>query len=96
MAEEYLLNRHELTLFIQLVDSRHKPTELDRNLSEWLSFHQKKTLVVATKADKMSNNQLIKAMSEIETALPERKIIAYSAETGKGRDAVWREIEKTL
>ena len=44
MAEEYLLNRRELTLFIQLVDSRHKPTELDRDLSEWLSFHQKNRL----------------------------------------------------
>jgi GTP-binding protein len=96
MAEEYLLKRRELKLFIQLVDSRHKPTELDRDLSEWLEFHQKNTLVVATKTDKMSNNQLNKAMREIETALPERKIIAYSAETGKGREAVWREIEKSL
>jgi GTP-binding protein len=65
-------------------------------LSDWLEFHQKNTLVVATKTDKMSNNQLNKAMREIETALPERKIIAYSSETGKGRDAVWREIEKSL
>ena len=96
MAEDYLLKRRELALFIQLVDSRHKPTELDRDLSEWLSFHQKNTLVVATKTDKMSNNQLTKAMREIETGLPESKIIAYSAETGKGREAVWREIESSL
>jgi GTP-binding protein len=96
MAEDYLLKRRELALFIQLVDSRHKPTELDRDLSEWLSFHQKNTLVVATKTDKMSNNQLTKAMREIEAGLPESKIIAYSAETGKGREAVWREIERSL
>jgi hypothetical protein len=44
----------------------------------------------------MSNNQLLKAMREIEAGLPDSKIIAYSAETGKGRDAVWREIEKSL
>jgi GTP-binding protein len=96
MAEEYLLKRRELRLFIQLLDSRHKPTALDRDLNDWLDYHQKKTLVVATKADKMSNNQLIKAMREIETALPDRQIIAYSSETGKGREAVWREIEKSL
>lgn len=96
MAEDYLLKRRELRLFIQLVDARHKPTELDRALNEWLEYHEKKTLVVATKADKMSNNQLIKAMREIEAALPDRQIVAYSSETGKGREAVWREIEKSL
>jgi len=96
MAEDYLLKRQNLRLFIQLVDARHKPTELDLNLSEWLEFHQKKSLVVATKADKMSNNQLNKAFRLIEDAIPHRQIIAYSSETGKGRDAVWREIEKSL
>ncbi len=96
MAEDYLLKRNELALFIQLVDSRHEPSALDRDLSEWLTFHQKNTIVVATKTDKMSNNQLLKAMREIETGLPDSKIIAYSAETGKGREAVWREIEKSL
>jgi len=96
MAEEYLLKRRELRLFIQLVDSRHKPTELERDLNEWLEYHQKNTLVVATKADKMSNNQLNKAMREIEAGFPERKIVTYSSETGKGRDTVWREIEKSL
>jgi GTP-binding protein len=96
MAEEYLSKRRELRLFIQLIDSRHKPTALDRDLNEWLEFHKKNTLVVATKTDKMSNNQLNKAIGEIEAALPGRKIIAYSSETGKGREAVWREIEKSL
>jgi GTP-binding protein len=96
MAEDYLLKRRQLRLFIQLVDVRHKPTALDQDLSEWLAFHDKKTLVVATKADKLSNNRLIKAMREIEAAMPERKIVAYSSETGKGREAVWREIENSL
>lgn len=96
MAEEYLLKRRELVLFIQLIDSRHKPSTLDCDLNEWLEYHQKNSLVVATKSDKLSNNKLKKAMSEIETVLPERKIITYSAETGKGREAVWREIETAL
>jgi len=96
MAEDYLLKRRELRLFIQLVDSRHKPSELDRELGEWLDYHQKNTIVVATKSDKLSNNKLTKAIREIETAMPGRQIITYSAETGKGREAVWREIERSL
>src|SRR5215204_4504699 len=59
MAEEYLSERAELRLFIQLVDARHQPTALDRSLHEWLEYHQKHSVVVATKADKLSKNQLV-------------------------------------
>ena len=41
MAEEYLANREELALSIQLVDSRHEPTPLDKQLNDWLLYHQK-------------------------------------------------------
>ncbi len=96
MAEDYLANRRELVLSIHLVDSRHKPTELDRQLHEWLVFHQKNHAVIATKADKLSNNKLNKSLQEIDALFPESPVIAYSAETGKGKDAVWREIGGAL
>ena len=96
MAEEYLTKRRELVLFIQLVDSRHAPTTLDQNLHEWLQFHQKNSIVVATKSDKLSSNGLNKSLAEIERTLPESKIISFSAQTGKGRETVWREIENAL
>jgi GTP-binding protein len=96
MAEDYLLKRSELALFIQLIDSRHKPTALDLDLNEWLTYHEKNSLVVATKSDKLSKNKLKKAIDEIEAVLPKRKIITFSAETGKGRDTVWSEIENSL
>jgi len=96
MAEEYLAQRRELVLSIQLVDSRHAPTSLDKQLHEWLIHHGKNHLIVATKTDKLSNNTLKKSLEEIEKSLPESKIIAYSALTGKGRDEVWREIGNSL
>jgi len=96
MAEEYLANRKELVLFIQLVDSRHKPTELDLNLNEWLKIHGKNSIVVATKSDKLSSNTLVKSIRGIKDELPESNVIAYSAQTAKGRDEVWSEIEKSL
>ena len=96
MAEEYLAKRRELVLSIQLIDSRHAPTELDLKLNEWLIFNQKKHIVVATKADKLSSNKLNKSFQEMEKTLPESKIILYSAETGKGRDELWREILNSL
>jgi GTP-binding protein len=96
MAEEYLAKRRELVLSIQLVDSRHAPTQLDRQLHEWLHFHGKNHLVVATKADKLSKNKLSKSLDEISRALPDSRIIQYSAVTGKGKDSVWQAIENAL
>ena len=98
MAEEYLAERQELALCVQLIDSRHLPTALDRQLHEWLAFHGKRHVIVATKADKLSSNKLNKSLREIEAALeqPESGLIAYSAQTGKGRDALWQEIGKAL
>lgn len=96
MAEEYLAERRELALSIQLVDARHSPTTLDRQLQEWLVYNQKPHLIVATKADKLSGNKLKKSLDEIQKSLPQSKIIVYSSVNGKGRDEVWREIEVAL
>jgi len=95
MAEEYLSERKQLRLCIQLVDSRHEPTTLDAQLHEWLIFHNKIHIIAATKADKLSSNQLRKSLASIETKLSESRVIAYSSETGLGRDAVWGAICKT-
>lgn len=96
MAEEYLAEREELTLAIQLVDSRHSPTALDKQLHEWLVFNKKNFIVVATKSDKLSSNQLLKNVREIEKELPGSRVIPFSANTGKGRDQLWAEIENSL
>ena len=92
MAEQYLSEREELVLSIQLVDSRHEPTKLDLQLNEWLVFHEKKHIVVATKSDKLSSNELSKQMRKIEKEMPASRLLAYSSPTGKGRDALWSEI----
>jgi GTP-binding protein len=96
MAEDYLADRHELRLSIQLIDSRHNPTELDKQLHDWLTFNQKHHVVVATKADKLSNNQLHKQLKTLEKEFAGSKILTYSAQTGKGRDGLWAEIEAAL
>jgi len=96
MAEEYLAKRQQLVLSIQLVDARHSPTSLDRQLYEWLTFHRKKTLVVATKADKLSNNKLNNSLDEIRRTLPDCRVLPYSSVTGKGKPAVWSEIEAAV
>jgi GTP-binding protein len=96
MAEEYLAGRPQLVLSIQLVDSRHAPTELDKQLQEWLVYHDKPRLVVATKSDKLSRNDLTKNLKVIRQAMPASVVLPYSSSKGVGRDEVWREIEQKL
>jgi len=96
MAEEYLSEREQLVLCVQLIDSRHNPTALDLQLNEWLIHHGKPHIVVATKADKLSNNELSRSLAETRKLLPASKLISYSARTGKGRDQVWSEIADAM
>lgn len=93
MAEEYLAERDELKLCVQLIDSRHPPTALDLQLNEWLVHHRKPHVVVATKSDKSSNNVLQRLMADARKIMKGVKIIPYSSQTGRGRDEVWTELE---
>lgn len=96
MAREYLSERSELVLSIQLIDSRHEPTDLDRQLNSWLVEYEKPFIVVATKTDKLSNNQLQKQLKVIGNTITDAKVIAYSTVSGKGREEVWQEILRAL
>jgi len=96
MAHSYLAKRSELVLSIQIVDSRHEPTTLDLQLNEWLAAEARPRLVVATKSDKLSNNELRKNVERIRRQLVADEVVAYSAVTRRGRDEVWRIIEAAL
>jgi GTP-binding protein len=93
MATSYLAKRRQLVLSIHVVDSRHEPTKQDLQLHEWLEHSNKPRLVVATKSDKLSNNELRKNLGHIARVLNDDSIImAYSAKSGRGREELWRAI----
>jgi GTP-binding protein len=96
MATNYLAKRMQLVLSIQIVDSRHEPTTLDLQLNEWLATHAKPRIVVATKSDKLSNNELRKNLERARHVIDAERVIAYSAVTGKGREDIWRTIEAAM
>lgn len=96
LAEEYLVGRQTLALCIQLVDARHPPSKLDIQLDEWLEANSRPRIVVATKADKLSANQLFKNLREIRNSLSADRIISYSSQTGEGKDDLWAIISATV
>ena len=96
MATTYLAKRNQLVLSIQIVDSRHEPTKQDLQLHEWLEHSNKPKLIVATKSDKLSNNDLRRNLEHIARVLDDDSVVAYSAKTGRGRDEVWRAIKSAV
>jgi len=96
MVTSYLAKRSQLVLSIHIVDSRHEPTKQDLQLHEWLEHFARPRLIIATKSDKLSNNELRKNIGRVERMLNEETVVAYSARTAQGRDQVWQAIEKAL
>lgn len=96
MAEEYLAEREQLRLCIQLVDMRHLPTTLDRQLNEWLLFHGKRHIVAATKADKLNRKEFTKNLRDIKAIFQHSAILPYSSVKATGKDELWTIIGKAL
>ena len=78
MATSYLAKREQLVLSIHIVDSRHEPTKLDLQLHEWLEHSHKPRLIVATKSDKLSNNELRKNLERVARVFEDDSVMAYS------------------
>jgi len=95
MIEEYFIGRGPLRAVVQLIDLRHPPTRDDRDMYDFLKFHQIPTVIVATKADKISKGQWQKHMKVVKETLglqPGDSLILFSSETGQGKDETWKEL----
>ena len=88
MIEDYLRNREQLNLAVMIVDSRMAPTDSDVMMKQWLDRCRIPTTVVLTKTDKISNNQLHQALRQGTQTLDTKEIIAFSAVTGAGKEAI--------
>jgi GTP-binding protein len=96
MVTSYLAKRDQLVLSIHIVDSRHEPTKLDLQLHEWLEHNARPRLIVATKSDKLSNNELKQSLVRVQRAFSTDRIVAYSARTGRGGNEIWQGVENAL
>lgn len=69
MMESYLEGRENLIKVVQLVDIRHKPSEQDVQMYEYLKYFELDGIVVATKADKIGSNEKKRALKLIGDTL---------------------------
>ena len=87
--EPYLRDRETLALCVCLVDTNIPPQENDTQLILYLKQTQRPFLVVGTKADKLSNNQLAKSVAALKKAHELDEILPVSAKTDAGTKALW-------
>lgn len=92
--EPYLNHRSTLVLCVALVDVNVPPQQNDRHLLEFLSASGREFLLVGTKADRLSNNQLSNVLRTLSAEYPSARLLPYSSKTGTGRDELWKEIRQ--
>jgi GTP-binding protein len=92
--EPYLNERPTLGLCIVLIDANVPPQQSDRQLLDFLSASGRAFLLVATKSDRLSNNQLHTALRTLTQEYPAARPLPYSAKTGAGRDELWKQIRQ--
>lgn len=99
MMETYLGNRPNLLKVVQLVDIRHAPSKQDIEMYSYLQHYGLDGLVVATKADKISRNQMQKQVKLIRETLKlsgDDKVIPVSSLKRTGYDVLLDEMGKLL
>jgi GTP-binding protein len=98
LIEDYLRYTPKLRGIVQLLDLRHDPTDDDVSILDLAANLRLPAVVVATKADKLSGAAAASRVDELakELGLEETEIIAFSAQTGAGRDNVARAIEELV
>lgn len=91
LIDDYLYNRKNLKGIIQIVDVRHKPTEEDCMMVDWLLAADFSTMIVATKVDKISRGKRKKQQQMIMETLKlpsDIDFTFFSAKTGEGKKQI--------
>ena len=98
IMESYLETRQNLKMVFMLIDFRHKPTEDDILMYNYLKHYNIPLTIVCTKVDKLSKGAQAKQISLITKTLEINKedLILFSSVTKLGRQEIHDKLEETL
>lgn len=90
LIEGYFRKTGTIALGILIVDARHAPTDLDREMLEYFRAASIPAAIVANKCDKLKKSEYPAARKVISDTLdvPEEAVLFYSAEDHTGRDGL--------
>lgn len=95
IIEDYLKERENLKMVFLLVDFRHKPTEDDVLMYQYLKYYNIPVTIVATKCDKVSRNSYIKNEKTIKEVLnldADDQLIQFSSISKLGKQEIHNKI----
>jgi GTP-binding protein len=92
LIEQYFRSRSAIALTVQIIDCRMPPTNSDLQLSAWLEQLEIPYLLVATKSDKLSNNQQRVQSRIICNSFGGQPVVMSSAKTGTGCKEIWKRV----
>lgn len=98
VMNDYFVNNERLKLVFVLLDSRIMPTELDKQMLDYLATHEIPAVIIMTKTDKISRNELLLNMSKISKEIRFNKelIIATSALKKQGVDRIEKLLDEYI
>lgn len=99
LMEGYFQSGRNIKLIVQLVDMRHKPSQDDFGMIDFMKQMNIPFIVVCTKADKLKVKEFKKREQEIKEELSmvdSDLIIPFSSQNGLGLDKIKMLIEKSL
>lgn len=98
LMQEYFAKRENLKVAVLLLDVRREPNEDDALMLEFIQHYHIPCLIILTKCDKLSNNQIAKQKKVIAEALSFSKdsFCLFSSLNKTGREEAWKAIEQYL
>ncbi len=99
MIERYLEKNRSLACVVHILDARHRPTELDRLMREYLLYYGIRILTAATKSDKLPMGKRRKRIQEIREVLDmseDTPLILFSALSSEGKKETWQILQSSM
>lgn len=89
LMEDFFATEGAITLGIQIVDARHKPTADDVTMAQWFMDTGCPMVVVANKMDKLKKSEYEPNVARVREVLgvpDETPVLLFSAEKGNGKE----------
>lgn len=98
MVETYLSTRKTLKGVVLILDIRRVPGAQDLEFIEWLRYYAIPSILILTKADKLSKSkQMNQHIANTKILGVDRNdLILFSAKSRMGKDAIWAAIEQLI